>query len=437
MSVTRPETIHVFLDANSVLHYQRPDQIDWLTLTGAELVTLIAAPVLIRELEKHKYGHARPHIKRRAAERVKWLAEVADGADGIEIRPGVSLSFLIKEPTLDYDAHHLDRANPDDVLIANMLEYDAVERSHIRVATADLGLRLKARHRALKPIVLPDETRLPDERDPAQQELEQLRREVTKYQARLPKLTLSFGEATPDQPLRISLPRRSDYSTHPTVQAMRGRYPPLPGNWSGNEDVRQFNAVGFDLDGQLAGKISDHYNQQLERYFEAYGAFLAEHAEWVDCEALTFEIALTLRNIGNAVASDVGLTLRLPSDVRIMAVEDRTLSPKPPMPPRDPLVDGVARSYHPHPSARPSAWSLEFDYPGPTFVSDGEPEVDGHGNSVTFTLDSLKHHCAESLNPFLARFVATGAMRSFNAEYRITAVEMPEPAEGTLHFVMN
>ncbi|MEQ6335778.1 hypothetical protein [Sphingobium sp. MK2] len=57
---------HLFLDTNILMHFQRIDQIDWPDIADATECILLIAPVVIRELEKHKVQHSSPKLRERA-----------------------------------------------------------------------------------------------------------------------------------------------------------------------------------------------------------------------------------------------------------------------------------------------------------------------------------------------------------------------------------
>jgi hypothetical protein len=65
--------IAIFPDTNLFLHYRRLDEIDWLDTTGADAVTLLIAPIVVRELDRKKVQGETKRIRDRANERLKWL----------------------------------------------------------------------------------------------------------------------------------------------------------------------------------------------------------------------------------------------------------------------------------------------------------------------------------------------------------------------------
>jgi hypothetical protein len=421
----------------------------WLQLTGAKAAVLVVTPIFLRELEKHKAFHARRQIKDRAGATVQWLAPFIRGENVSEIRSGVTLSFVPKEPILDYVAHDLDRALADDVLIANVLTYDAIDLSLVRVATADIGLELKLRSRGLAPLVLPDELRLAQETDPVQQELEKTRRELAQLKGRQPRLTLSFAENDTQNNLEISLRHLSDYTMQEALEEVMRKYPAVPVRQPKSADPTSASADGIsrllnslnalaDAGAVLVNPLmnperAEAYNEELRRYYQRHAQYLVKFRDWAENDARTFEIALWLSNTGSAMATDIDLTLLFPEGMEVMKVNDRPPEPEIPSPPQVPTLFDL--STHDDVETTPIWEPLEpLDFV--SLDSSGKPSVDAEHRSVSFSVSSLKHHNHFRLDPFLARFVTQDVVASFSVDYSIAAIELPSPHEGKLHFVV-
>jgi len=433
------ERVHVFLDTNAALHFRRADQIDWLQLTGAKAVVLVVTPIFLRELEKHKVFHPRRQIKDRAGATVQWLAPFVRGESKPELRPGVTLSFVANEPVLDYVAHDLDRALSDDVLIASVLTYDPIDRSLIRVTTADVGLELKLRSRGLVPLVFPDDLRLPEEQDPLKQELEKARRELAQLKLRQPHLALSFGDDETLGHLKACPRNLSEYKVQEPLEEVRRKYPPVSvlrpssANATGSRlvnDLAQLAALANPL---MDPERAEAHNEQLRQFYQRYAAYLESYREWVENDARTFEFVLTLHNSGNAIATDIDVTLRFPKAIAVMTIDDRPKAPNVPSPPRIPsIIDLLTRGDY---GIMPEAiWRPSIDFPSLDY--NGRVRVNAERGTVSFSVKSLKHHHLFRLDPFLARFVSQDVIGSFLIDYRITGVELPTPHDGTLHFVL-
>jgi hypothetical protein len=186
---------HVFLDTNTLLHYRRPDQIDWCAFLGADAVMLVVTPALIDELEAQKaYANRSRKLKDRANASIKWIAQYIECEEPVELRPGVKLLFVRESPMIDFAAHRLSQMVADDQLIASALQFRQETGAHIVFVSNDTGLRLKLQPRGLKGTAPPEDARLPEEMDDAEKEMAELRRELARHQSRRPKLFLTFQD---------------------------------------------------------------------------------------------------------------------------------------------------------------------------------------------------------------------------------------------------
>jgi hypothetical protein len=52
--MTSKSTVYAFLDTNTVLHFKRPDLVDWNALLDSTTTFIVVTPVLVRELEHQK-----------------------------------------------------------------------------------------------------------------------------------------------------------------------------------------------------------------------------------------------------------------------------------------------------------------------------------------------------------------------------------------------
>ena len=94
--------IAVLLDANIVLHFPPPDQINWCELTGRKEVVLVIYPLLLHEVSDAKDMARSRTVRRRAADRVRWFYERL-GDLGNEVRPGVRIKTVYQEPAVDFE----------------------------------------------------------------------------------------------------------------------------------------------------------------------------------------------------------------------------------------------------------------------------------------------------------------------------------------------
>lgn len=140
---------YVFLDANILLHFHPPDQMDWPALCRAKRVNLVIYPLLMTEITKAKDEHPRRTIRDRAREREAWVRERLSRLE-TPVRPGVFLRRDTREPRPLARDLDLDWQHRDDRIIAHAVGY-AREGRRTFVMTNDGGLELKLPDLTLRP----------------------------------------------------------------------------------------------------------------------------------------------------------------------------------------------------------------------------------------------------------------------------------------------
>lgn len=218
---------HVFIDANTALHFKRPNEIDWQLLTGTGAIVLVAAPILLRELEKQKIFNPSRKLRERAATYVRWLHSFLINPDS-EVRPGARWLFLSVEPTIDFAAARLSPNISEDHLIASVLDYTPEPPGALFVATADIGLEAKLRARGIAILALPDGVRLPPEPDPVEQENRALRQQIARIEARMPKLSVAFSSGAQHHAIHpLDVPLLAQIKAKQPLMVKRGNKPSL------------------------------------------------------------------------------------------------------------------------------------------------------------------------------------------------------------------
>ncbi len=428
-----PLTIHVFVDTNTALHFRRPDQIDWVALTGAQKVVLVASPVLLRELEEQKVHNRSARLRDRADKYIRWLAEHLRNP-GRDVRPGVQWHFITTEPLIDFATNGLSSSVMDDHLIASVLTYSPEDGGMVQVATADLPLEVKLRSRMITVLPIPDSDRLPQEPDPAEKEIRELKQQVARLQARFPKLTLlALGGQARFETRLPSTPKAPDPAS---LAEMRDRHPRiiLPNDPKNPTDpltanLTQLGARINSMD--LAARQFPEYNRRLTAFYEAYDQYLTKLAEWASNARLTLTIDLIVANEGTAPASDIDVILSFPSDIILFDIHETPSRPEPPKPPSRPSIFGFGGL-----GDNMDIQAL-FELKRPRSQI---PEVDDAptvgGSRVHFHVSSIKHGIPRSLRPFAFRFPDGQAARSFSIKYELSAAELPESVQGRFDLVL-
>jgi hypothetical protein len=422
---------HIFVDANTALHFLRPDQIDWCELIGCAEVVLVAAPILHRELEHQKVHNPSGKLRKRAAAYLKWLVEFVRDP-GREVRAHTAWHFIAVEPQIDFPAHSLTATIADDHLIASVISYAPPAGAAVYVATADIGLEIKLRHWKIAPLFLPDTAKLPDEPDELQKEVQELRRKVA--QRHLPKLSLITALDSERHPFAVGA--EAIAASAPSPAEMRGKYPPMvgperltPADKAALPSDRRYELLCADMCG-VTENVAD-YNKKLQSFLVKYEEYCSALRQWEELAALTVAVELTLSNEGTAPATDIDIILRFPGDIVVLEEDDFPERPEEPKPPeRADILNHFSAFTAYDPSSLLQLPDTDFPM---NLTSSARADQEEH--AVHYWSKNLKHGFTETLDPIYFRFPDRQAVRQFQVEYEISSAELPEPITGTIHFV--
>jgi hypothetical protein len=418
--------MYAFIDTNTFLHYPQPDKLDWCGLLGADRVTLLVAPVVVRELEKLKDTPGSRLSRERAASAVHWLARII-GKEPREIRTGVFVRLQAHDPQINFNEFRLSEAVNDDWLIATVLEFLQNEKVQpVLLVTDDIGLRIKSEAHGISNRQLPDSLKLPQEAEPAEKRVKELEEDLRRLQDTRPRLRLQFKDGKDYFRVRLpDPPVLSGAQVREKLEMLRIKHPKLL-------------ATNFllSVDG-LA-----QYNSQLEEYYRAYEKYLAESALFESLKCGTVKLEMILRNSGGAPAMDIDVFMHFPDipslyddeGLRKALVAPR--EPRAPMTPRERLatvpqlaaeaIESIA-AVRPYRTARSAtsapnvgSWSIKRK----------------NGYDVTTHVERVKHYLRVPLRPLFVVFPSSQEAKSFGVDYALIAANSPERTEGTLHVVI-
>lgn len=414
-------------DTNALLHFKRPDQVDWMAVSGHREVEIVLAPVPVHEIDKHARQHEIGRVRDRARNLKSWIRTILNGQPGFRIEG--------REPT-EFLADGLDPNVPDDRLIASALML-AAEGNTVAIYTDDTLLHAKARGRPIQMLFPPESDRLKEEPDPLRKENAKLRRDIESYRARQPRL--SIGWASEESLLNIAFPAPQVGSVRPPHEE-RERLRPLPdpGPPPPRKDVkpgldlaalRNFSALGPTQGEVLA------YNLALEKYHQSYHNFFDRLNRWAYVESRMVELSFVVSNDGSAPASSFRASISLPDGLKLLEDADEIGDrPKPPSPPSRPGVLGLIQDR----SARRDPFDMYSAISSAGLVHpnnwDDSPYIDSAENRIELRRSKLLQHNPIIFDP---AYVVTGSQfdaRGGSLEIRMTAEELAQPIITSLSF---
>ena len=402
--------VFAFIDTNVLLHYHFFRDVDWAAELDEPEVVLVLAPVVLSELDDHKWSGSRRE-KARAKGVLKAIDEIELADEAIGIRKGVSVMGIGHEPAeAVFARYRLQGGVKDDRLLASLLAFREERGSNHRVllVTADAGLRVKARGQRVEVIVPADDLVIDDEPDETERRLSAANRELAAYKsAATPDLRLTI-EGKPFIECKVHLVREFDTQTRARLFAeWRSRYP--QGRLPGLPRLPSFiSAEDAEID-LVFGKY--------KKYLEAWPYIVNRYRR-------SLELKFVLENSGTAPADDVHLNLWTGAD-GVWLEELLDLPTPPAMPKRHDLLDfGLHRQM---PYVDPGTFRVASrDSDGPN-VSEAEPKcVEYWGKRVT-------HHVPRELSPVYFQFTADETVGPFSINYRLVAANIREPQKGTVH----
>ena len=403
--------VFAFIDTNVLLHYRFFREVDWAAALDEPEVVLVLAPVVLSELDDHKWSGSRRE-KARPKGVLKAIDEIELAAEAIGIRKGVSVMGIGHEPAeAVFARYRLQGGVKDDRLLASLLAFCEERGSNHRVllVTADAGLRVKARVQRIEVIVPADDLAIDDEPDETERRLSAANRELAAYKSAAPDLRLTI-EGEPFIERKVHLVREFDTQTRARLFAeWRSRYPHVGGM------PGQVRLPGLP---SLLGSISAE-DAEIALVFGKYKKYLEAWPSTVNRYRRSLELKFVLENSGTAPADDVHLNLWTRAD-GVWLEELLDLPTPPAMPKRRDLLDFGLPRQMPHVDLAPR------DSDGPN-VSEAEPKC------VKYWEKRVTHHVPRELSPVYFQFTADETVGSFSIDYRLVAANIREPQKGTVH----
>lgn len=435
--------IAAFLDTNSFLHFRPLNEIDWCGILDAKAVEIKIAPVVTRELEVQKTLNPSRKLKERAATVLKLLHGYLRKN---QVRPGVMLEFLIKEPTAESIAEFgLNSQLGDDRLVGTLLSF---RNEHPDIAcvlvTNDLSLAVKATHYEIPLVELGEDLSLPPEPDALEKRNKQLEAELHRYKSKEPVLALRFESGGKHETFEIARLNETTAESEAELQALwkeaKAKHPLI------GPEPRQESALVTDQDSPLADiaagirqategfrkigeQFCEDYNIHVRAYYRDYEKYLRDLISFKTSASRTIKLKLVLHNDGTCPAEDIYVQLHFPDGLRLYDEDD------PPKAPEEP----TAPSQEWNPFSKNISDYLTFPrVPNlPRFRHPSLPRIrKTNSYEVDFEVEKLQHGFVWNFKPFLVVFDSQESAQSFSIEYSISAGNLIDDVTGELGVVI-
>jgi rRNA-processing protein FCF1 len=422
--------MYAFVDTNLLLHYPLPDQVDWCACTGAKEAAVVIAPVVFRELNKHKDKPESRRLRDRAATVLKWFDAFIDDPTR-RLREGVNLLMLAHDPSLDFAKYGLSRDLNDDWLLASILEF-RIENpaSNIVLVTEDRGLRVKAIAQGLPVVRLPEHLRLPDELDPVEKKLRETEDELRRLRNAMPNLRLVFEDDSDRIKVALRLPPKI------TPEQLAGKMTEVKQKHS---KMGELTAVGGLLALSVGVPTPGDYNKQIEEFYTDYEKYLIQLSEFEVRKQTTIILEIELSNTGGAPARDVHVFMHFPDGLDVYDEDGFETAMAEPTEPKAPLerLQAAIQTMKSWPTPplfvpprMPSIHSIHSNVTGWSIKRSDTYDVRGHVKELT-------HGLEVGFGILFVVFESRDAVKSFGIDYELLAANLPEKLSGKLHVIVD
>lgn len=436
LSLTMSRT-YAFVDTMVFLHFRQLDEIDWTSVLGAGEVEIVVAPVVWRQLDRHKDRHPASGLRERAKTSVRklrsWLGTSGSGL----VRPGVTVRLGYSDPKIDFAAWNLSREVEDDQLVATLIECQESLTEPIVLVTADYLLAAKARAVEVRVVEPPETDRLPDASSEEELRIRKLEAENQRLRARRPELTVTFASGSKHQEVRLQpLGERPAGEKEKELARVKAKYPlrgipeytPVPKDQDPFGMAAAFNQLQL-LNTSLTRQQDLAYNQELQEFYREYDEFLDRDYGYRYMLSRALEFSFVVANDGTAPARDIDVVIKVRGPRMIQVVESGDM--KPPRPPKLPSSE----PFRPWSGMDASFLQPPFTAIGPTEVSASVRDADD-GQEIHAYIHKLKQKQQETFGPFTVIFASSAEIGPLQLCCTLNTEDLPENVEETLHLVV-
>ncbi|WP_147093114.1 PIN domain-containing protein, partial [Myxococcus virescens] len=381
-------------------------------------------------LDRHKDLHPIKKLRKRAGALVSKLSKLVESENGHQLRKNVTLHFEANDPILDFNKHRLRPDLNDDFLIASILQFRNDDPEALPVlVTADLGLKMKARHHRIEVSSLPDRLKLPDEPDEDQKQIRDLQARLTEHENRAPKLRMAFTD-------QDGLPEVNQVIfgaiSEPTVREA------VDTHRVSLETADQMNPIWKLM--PLSAAAEQKYQRRMEEHLAEYTTYIVERQEANAKRARTICLEIILINEGTAPADDVDVFLKFPAELDVQDEDPNPPIPKEPKPPMRPtggIFDVLELANFSVPQEDYSFLNNitppQLERPNvsaPTLIKNPD------GIEAQVNVRRSKQSQIQPLGMLYASFANQDAVGSFQIQYELHAANVPRAIKGHLQVVV-
>lgn len=405
---------YIFLDTNIFIHFKNFEEINWKHELGLNNeFEIVLAPIIIDELDKHKYNQ-----NQKISRRVKKLLPRIENMI-IEKR----ITLITKRPfNSTFEYYNLDKSEQDDCLLATILEFKENERDVIYI-TNDTGPRLKAGTLNIKSKKINENLIIDNDDDEVIKENKKLKNEINEIKNTRPIINFSFtnGKENFLRKKNNLLPEKKEFIKK-TLSSEKAKYSFLEVE-NPNPDDDSFTALR-KMFNSLSDSQIKRYNENLDKYFESFESYIDSLYEQKLYNNNVLEINLLIKNNGNKPAEDLDIFIQFPEGLQILnrnrIKQIAKTKPKLPEKPKPSPIDiGYMSSYSPQSNL--NKYSYEVDY------------LINKNNEIHFHTKTVKHNQVCEIDSIYVLYDDISDAQAFQISYKIQVSNLSKQIDGVLN----
>lgn len=426
---------YIFPDTNIFIHGKHFEEIDWTAVAAAPDITIMLAPSVIAELDKHKYKPAK-----KVAQRIKKLLPRIEEVLKKSGTCRWKMETILRRPAADFfERHHLDPRDQDDVLLASILEFreGIGKEDQAILVTNDTGSRLKAVSLKVTAQSLPEEYMMPDEADESEKKIAMLQKELEQQKSRIPKVALQFenGLHYLEIPTPLDVIACDEYVAK-KMEEIRNEFPPMVFQEDNSIKLPNGHLIKSPLFFSVRVNQVNNYNSELEEFFNRYESYFASQYEQMFFLHNCCQVSLMIKNTGTIPAEDLDIHMHFPNGFEVIEEDSIPGLDKKPSPPYKPK--NAFDSQMPTASIDGLSSFISRTHPMPDFshinANVGSPSIKKTNSyDVAVHVRSVKHNQRETLDKLWLKYEDIRNAKGFTIDYRIMAANIPQVVTGQLN----
>lgn len=420
------------------MHYKDIEQINWPEIFNED-ISIILAPIVIREIDSIKDGDINAKKKKKAKALSSKIADYL-----LNDKKGKYIIDTCDDATEEqFENKRFNTHINDDWLLLSAIRFKDEKSNNIVIIAADNNVLVKTKQLGIPYHKLSDEYLLREEPSEEEKEITILKKELERYKNRQSKPQITFEDNT--NKIFITRPPILDIEKiiEEEIRKEKLEYPYYPTNDTeslppGNGPVEIDLSWVKDLSVissiyQPSKERIDNYNSDLDEYLKEYAEYIRLIKEYEVLSSYLYKLNIKISNDGTRPTGKLNIFLEFPSNVILYNKQNVKIHRlNPPIKPQKELNEFLYTN-------RKLAKSIkDINIGFREYTHQGNPYWDlskGANLSYKFNYDDLNHKIEFPIDLNDLRFDLRKTS-NFKIQYTIIDASLIDPREGELHVII-